>query len=81
MELSLVPHGTTRHSHRHKSPQHPAWPGGWPSDTWAQTQGGSLRADRLDLALLAALADRLQHWRKIQTESVALHPKDEESHS
>ena len=25
--------------------QHPAWPGGWPSDTWAQTQGGSLRAE------------------------------------
>lgn len=39
--------------------QHAVWPGGWPSGTWAETQGGSLRADRLDLALLAALADRL----------------------
>lgn len=39
--------------------QHPAWPQGWPSGTWLDTLGGSLRADRLDLALLAALADRL----------------------
>lgn len=39
--------------------QHPAWPQGWPASTWSDTLAGSLRADRLDLALLAALADRL----------------------
>lgn len=39
--------------------QHPPWPQGWPAGTWSDTLAGSLRADRLDLALLAALADRL----------------------
>jgi uncharacterized protein (TIGR02099 family) len=39
--------------------RHAAWPQGWPTGTWAETSGGDVRADRLDLALLAALADRL----------------------
>jgi len=39
--------------------QHAAWPRGWPAGTWSDTQAGNVRADRLDLALLAALADRL----------------------
>ncbi len=39
--------------------QHAAWPRGWPTGTWSDNEGGSLQADRLDLALLDALANRL----------------------
>jgi 5-(carboxyamino)imidazole ribonucleotide mutase len=60
-------------------------PAGIPVGTLAIGRAGAVNAGLLAAAVLAlhdpALADRLQHWRKIQTESVALHPKDEESHS
>lgn len=39
--------------------QHAAWPSGWPSTGWADNDGGQAQADRLDLAQLALLADRL----------------------
>ncbi|WP_422838135.1 YhdP family protein [Aquabacterium sp.] len=39
--------------------QHAAWKGGWTQANWASTQGGSIQAERLDLALLAQIADRL----------------------
>ena len=39
--------------------RHAAWPDGWPSTGWGDNQGGEAQADRLDLAQLALLADRL----------------------
>lgn len=39
--------------------QHAAWPNGWPSTGWGDSHGGEAQADRLDLAQLALLADRL----------------------
>ena len=60
-------------------------PAGIPVGTLAIGRAGAFNAGLLAAAVLAlhdkALAERLQQWRKIQTESVALHPKDEESHS
>lgn len=38
---------------------HRPWPNGWPSTGWGDNQGGEAQADRLDLAQLALLADRL----------------------
>lgn len=38
---------------------HAPWPNGWPSSGWGDNQGGEAKADRLDLAQLALLADRL----------------------
>ena len=60
-------------------------PAGIPVGTLAIGRAGAVNAGLLAAAVLAlhdpALAERLQHWRKIQTESVALHPRDEESQS
>jgi uncharacterized protein (TIGR02099 family) len=39
--------------------RHRPWPGGWPASGWGDNQGGEAQADRLDLAQLAILADRL----------------------
>lgn len=39
--------------------QHAPWPTGWPASGWGDNQGGEAQADRLDLAQLALLADRL----------------------
>lgn len=39
--------------------QHAPWPHGWPSTGWGDSLGGEAEADRLDLAQLALLADRL----------------------
>jgi len=39
--------------------QHAPWANGWPSTGWGDNQGGEAQADRLDLAQLALLADRL----------------------
>lgn len=39
--------------------QHAPWPRGWPASGWGDNQGGEAQADRLDLAQLALLADRL----------------------
>jgi uncharacterized protein (TIGR02099 family) len=39
--------------------QHAPWPQGWPATGWGDNQGGEAEADRLDLAQLALLADRL----------------------
>lgn len=39
--------------------RHAPWPQGWPVSGWGDNLGGELRADRLDLALLDSLADRL----------------------
>lgn len=54
--------------------QHPAWPQGWPAGTWSDTLGGSLRADHLDLALLAALADRLPLAPQVRARLAELAP-------
>ena len=58
-------------------------PAGIPVGTLAIGRAGAVNAGLLAAAVLAlhdkALAERLQQWRKIQTESVALHPQDEES--
>ncbi len=58
-------------------------PAGIPVGTLAIGRAGAVNAGLLAAAVLAlhdqALAERLQQWRKIQTESVALHPRDEES--
>lgn len=60
-------------------------PAGIPVGTLAIGRAGAVNAGLLAAAVLAlhdpTLAERLQQWRKIQTESVALHPKDEESQS
>ena len=55
--------------------QHPAWPQGWPAGTWSDTLAGSLRADRLDLALLAALADRLPLAAQARARLAELSPR------
>lgn len=39
--------------------QHAPWPGGWTQANWGSTLGGTVQAERLDLALLAQIADRL----------------------
>ena len=39
--------------------QHAPWPNGWPSTGWGESLSGEAEADRLDLAQLALLADRL----------------------
>lgn len=39
--------------------QHAPWPQGWPASGWGDNLGGEAKADRLDLAQLAVLADRL----------------------
>ena len=39
--------------------RHAPWPAGWPASGWSDNLGGEVLADRLDLALLANLADRL----------------------
>ena len=39
--------------------RHSPWPGGWPVSGWGDNLGGEAQADRLDLAQLAILADRL----------------------
>ncbi len=54
--------------------QHPAWPQGWPAGSWSDTLAGSLRADRLDLALLAALADRLPLAAQVRARLAELSP-------
>ena len=58
-------------------------PAGIPVGTLAIGRAGAVNAGLLAAAVLAlhdpALAERLHQWRKIQTESVALHPHDEES--
>jgi 5-(carboxyamino)imidazole ribonucleotide mutase len=60
-------------------------PAGIPVGTLAIGRAGAVNAGLLAAAVLALhdrdLAERLQHWRKIQTESVALHPRDDESQS
>ena len=60
-------------------------PAGIPVGTLAIGRAGAINAGLLAAAVLAlhdpALAERLQQWRKIQTDSVALHPLDEESQS
>ena len=60
-------------------------PAGIPVGTLAIGRAGAINAGLLAAAVLAlhdeALATRLNHWRQIQTESVALHPKDEEGHA
>ena len=38
---------------------HQRWPNGWPETGWGDNLGGEVQADRLDLAQLALLADRL----------------------
>jgi 5-(carboxyamino)imidazole ribonucleotide mutase len=56
-------------------------PGGIPVGTLAIGKAGAMNAGLLAAAVLAlsdeALATRLEAWRKRQTESVALVPKDE----
>lgn len=48
--------------------QHAPWPAGWPrAGAWADASGGTLQADRLDLALVGELADRVPlppGWRE-----------------
>jgi 5-(carboxyamino)imidazole ribonucleotide mutase len=60
-------------------------PAGIPVGTLAIGRAGAVNAALLAAAVLALhdpdLAIRLQLWRKHQTDSVALHPQDEESHS
>ena len=38
---------------------HQRWPNGWPATGWGDNLGGEAQADRLDVAQLALLADRL----------------------
>lgn len=48
--------------------RHAPWAGAWPTDPAQVTQGGTAEADRLDLALLARVADRLPlpaTWRDV----------------
>jgi uncharacterized protein (TIGR02099 family) len=55
--------------------RHAPWPQGWPAGAWADSLGGTVRADRLDLALLAALADRLPLAPQARTRLAELAPK------
>lgn len=55
--------------------RHPAWPGGWPSGQWDATEGGTASADRLDLALLSTLADRLPLSTEVRAQLAELAPR------
>lgn len=57
--------------------RHASWPagGGLTEQLWALTQGGDVRADRLDLALLARLANRLPLASSVRTSLADLAPQ------
>lgn len=55
--------------------RHAPWPDGWPSSGWGESLGGEAEADRLDLAQLALLADRLPLPARARTALSDLAPK------
>jgi uncharacterized protein YhdP len=55
--------------------QHIPWPHGWPTGTWADTLAGTLQADRLDLALIGALANRLPLAQQVRMRLAEMSPQ------
>lgn len=55
--------------------RHAPWPGGLNDAVWGLTRGGQAQADRLDLALLARLADRLPLNPRLRATLADLQPE------